>query len=146
MRPIPFFASAAAFVAVALPLIAPASAGQLNSAGTGQFAGSHASARGGSANALSLNNNFIDQSSRRPGKPQNLQSGAPTVSTALSTALSVGGDTTLQSNDKAGRTGPAYQLSSNPTVQVAVGAAVSLDGNASALASNHGAGSDIGGR
>jgi hypothetical protein len=97
---------------------------------------------------LSLNNNAIDQSNLRlGGKPPSHQSNnAYTVSTALSTALSVGGtadaaslNTNLIGQGNAGfggKKGPVFQLNSAPTVQTAVGTAVSIGGNASAAAIN----------
>ena len=57
----------------------------------------------------------------------------PTLSTALSTALSIGGV-------GQGDTGKPLQITSAPTVQAAVGVAVAVDGNSSAVASNTGAG------
>ena len=119
MRRIPLFSAVAALALLAAAHVTPASAGQLNSAGTNQYAGSHAFARGGSP--------------FQPGQ-------AHTISTALSTALSVGGDT------RVGTKGPISPLSSAPAVQVGVGAAVALDGTASALAANRGSGSEVGGR
>jgi hypothetical protein len=68
------------------------------------------------------------------------------VSTALSTALSVGGtadaaslNTNLIGQANAGlgsKKGPVIQFNSAPTVQTAVGTAVSIGGNASAAAIN----------
>jgi hypothetical protein len=68
------------------------------------------------------------------------------VSTALSTALSVGGTAdaaSLNSNligqgniGIGGKKGPVIQFNSAPTVQTAIGAAVSIGGNASAAAVN----------
>jgi hypothetical protein len=71
---------------------------------------------------------------------------AYSVSTALSTALSVGGTAdaaSLNSNligqgniGFGGKKGPVIQFNSAPTVQTAIGAAVSIGGNASAAAIN----------
>lgn len=119
MPRIPLFAAVAALALLAASHVTPASAGQLNSAGTNPYAGSYAFGRGASP--------------FQPGR-------AHTISTALSTALSVGGETSV------GAKGPISELGSAPTVQVAVGAAVSLDGAASALAVNHGSGSALGDR
>jgi hypothetical protein len=68
------------------------------------------------------------------------------VSTALSTALSVGGtsdaasfNTNLVGQGNAGlgsKKAPVVQFNSAPTVQTAIGAAVSIGGNASAAAIN----------
>jgi hypothetical protein len=144
MRRLPLFSAVAALL-LAVPLVTPASAGQVNSAPTRQTATSSAFARHGSASGLSLNHNAINQSNARSGgSPGFSQSNtAPTVSTALSTALSIGGDagaTGVNTNgiiqgNLSGRKGAA-QLNSAPTVQAAVGAAVAIDGNASALATN----------
>src|SRR5260221_13332405 len=87
--------SAVAALLLAAPLVAPASAGQFNSAPTHQTTTSNAFAKRGSASGLSLNNNAIDQTNIRGGggSPGFGQSNrAPTVSTALSTALSIGGE------------------------------------------------------
>jgi hypothetical protein len=70
-----------------------------------------------------------------PGATNNAYS----VSTALSTALSVGspGDAaSLNYNLIGSKKGPVIQLNSAPTVQTAIGAAVSIGGNASAAAIN----------
>src|SRR6185437_309474 len=145
MRRLSLFSAVAALV-LAAPLVTPASAGQLNAAPTHQTATSNGVARRGSAGALSLNNNMIDQSNVRSGggSPGFGQiNNAPTVSTALSTALSIGGDASatgvntngIVQDNLSGRKGVA-QLNSAPTVQVAVGAAVAIDGNANALAAN----------
>jgi hypothetical protein len=71
---------------------------------------------------------------------------AYSVSTALSTALSVGGtadaaslNSNLTGQGNAGlgsKKGPVVQFNSAPTVQTAIGAAVSIGGNASAAAIN----------
>lgn len=126
--------------------LAPASAGSRNVAPTHQTATSGAIGLGGSAGALSLNNNAIGQSNIGFGvKPSGPQSNsAYNVSTALATAVSVGGtadaaslNTNLagQSNGVfGGKKGPIVQLNSAPTVQTAVGTAVSIGGNASAAA------------
>jgi hypothetical protein len=145
MRRLSLFSAVAALL-LAAPLVAPAFAGQLNSAPTHQNAASNAFAKRGSASGLSLNNNAVDQSNIRggggsPGFGQT--NSAPTVSTALSTALSVGGDASatgvntngiIQGNLSGRKHG--VQLNSAPTVQAAVGVAVAIDGNANALAAN----------
>jgi hypothetical protein len=64
---------------------------------------------------------------------------AYSVSTALSTALSVGGTgdaASLNSSLIGSKKEPVIQLNSAPTVQTAIGAAVSIGGNASAAAIN----------
>jgi hypothetical protein len=71
---------------------------------------------------------------------------AYSVSTALSTALSVGGTADAASVNSnligqgitglGSKKGPVFQLNSAPTVQTAVGAAVSIGGDASAAAIN----------
>lgn len=137
---------ATALVLIAASLASPAFAGQRNSAPTFQNAGSSAFGLGGSASALSLNNNAVNQSNLRfSGTPPVGQSNnAYTVSTALSTALSVGGpanaasiNTNLIGQGNAGlKKGPVVQLNSAPTVQTAVGTAVSIGGDASATAAN----------
>jgi hypothetical protein len=69
------------------------------------------------------------------GIPGFAPSNAYNISTALSTALSVGGTTgapTINTSKKP----PVVEFNSAPTVQTAVGAAVSIGGNASAAAIN----------
>lgn len=64
------------------------------------------------------------------------------VSTALSTALSVGStpnassanSTLFTDGGPAGKVAPGFQFNGAPTVQTAIGAAVSIGGNASAAA------------
>ena len=147
MPRISFMTATAAMAILVAPLLSPASAGQRNSANTNQTATSHAFGLAGSAGALSLNNNAVEQGNFRldGGKPHAGQSnGANTVSTALSTALSVGGDagaasfnTNLTGQDNIGASKhPIVQLNSAPTVQTAVGTAVSIGGDASAEATN----------
>lgn len=74
------------------------------------------------------------------------------VSTALSTALSVGGTTDTINTNLLGNAGPdgkkvpVVEFNSAPTVQTAVGAAVSIGGNASAAAINTNDVSQIGQR
>src|ERR1700687_1226302 len=87
MLRISLLSGAAAIALLVAPLVSAASAGQRNSAPTYQNATSNAFGLGGSAGALSLNNNAIDQSNLRLGaKPPSHQSNsAYTVSTALRT-------------------------------------------------------------
>src|SRR6185312_13680533 len=94
MRRLSLLSVVAVLSLVAAPLVTPASAGQTNSAPTYQNAMSNAFAKHGSANALSLNNNAIDQSNLRfGGKLPGFQSNsAPTSQSATSHAFALGGD------------------------------------------------------
>ena len=98
MRRLSLFSAVAALL-LAAPLVTPASAGQTNSAPTYQNAMSNAFAKHGSASALSLNNNAIDQSNLKfGGKLPGYQSNsAPTSQSAVSSAVSIGGDATALS-------------------------------------------------
>jgi hypothetical protein len=121
-------------------------AGQLNSAPTKQFATPRSAGFPRWSNALSRNNVALDQSNLRLGGRGDLNSSAPTVSTALSTALSVGNpaktaavntNLPVPANVLSGeQRAPVVELNNAPSVQAAIGAAVSIDGNASALATN----------
>jgi hypothetical protein len=155
MRRLSLFSAVAALL-LAAPLVTPASAGQLNSAPTRQTATSNGFAKHGSASGLSLNNNMIDQSNFRGGGSPGFgqTNSAPTVSTALSTALSVGGadgspngiNPTITPGDGISRK-PTVQLNSAPAVQAGVAVGVAIDGNANARATNsNGGGQDSGAR
>jgi hypothetical protein len=107
---------AATVAVLAASLVSPAFAGQLNSSPT------HQTARSGP---------FV-QANR-----------APTVSTALSTALSVSGpaqtasiNTNLIDQGNFGAGKQTVQFNGAPTVQTAVGTAVSIGGDASAIATD----------
>jgi len=121
-------------IAAALALLAaPAFAGgQLNSPPN------HATAPGNGGGAKHASPNGIS-----PGE-------APSVSTALGTALSVGGpdgspngiNPTITPGDGITKK-PTVQLNSAPTVQAGVAVGVAIDGNASARATNsNGGGQD----
>jgi len=97
--------------------------------------------------ALAAQYNSAPPHQNAGGKPSSpLSNNAYTVSTALSTALSVGGTANAgsvnanlanQSNAVlSGKKGPAFEFNNAPTVQTAVGTAVSIGGNASAAAIN----------
>src|SRR6185312_6109560 len=121
-------------LAVLALMSAPAFAtDQHNSAPTTQSAFSNAFAKRGSASALSLNNNAIDQSNIKIGKgflPGQTNS-APTTQSATS----VNTNEILQSNGALGRKSP-FQSNSAPTTQSAVSHAVSIGGDANALSAN----------
>ena len=127
-------------------LVTPASAGQTNSAPTHQTAISNAFAKHGSASALSLNDNSIDQSNLKfGGKLPSFQSNsALTSQSAVSNAFARGGDANatsvntneiLQGNAAGGRKSP-FQSNSAPTTQSAVSSAVSIGGDATAVSAN----------
>jgi len=105
-------------------LAPPCLAGQVNSTPANQPAASRSAG-------------LLGSSRFGPGGFQS--NGAPSVSTALSTALSVGNpanSASLTIDPLDGGRKPVVQFNSAPSVQAAVGAAVAIDGNASALATN----------
>src|SRR5258708_12606791 len=83
-------------VAALTLMAAPAFAGQTNSAPTWQNAYSNAYAKHGSASALSLNNNMIEQGNLKVGgkkwSPIDQTNSAPTHQTATSNAFAKHGD------------------------------------------------------
>jgi len=146
MRRLSLLSAVAVLSLLAAPLVTPASAGQTNSAPTYQNAMSNAFAKHGSASALSLNNNSIDQSNFKfGGKLPGFQSNsAPTSQSATSHAFALGGDANatsvntnevLQGNVAGGRKSP-FQSNSAPTTQSAVSSAVSIGGDATAVSAN----------
>jgi hypothetical protein len=115
MLRVSLLAGATALALFAAPLASPATAGQRSSPPVG-------------STAFGLG-----------GKPQGLPSTSGyNVSTALATALAVNGignPVTLNTDGIGpGKTGPVLQLKNAPAVQIAVGTAVSLGGDASASA------------
>jgi hypothetical protein len=132
-------------IAALILVAAPAFAGQTNSAPTFQNAMSNAFAKHGSASALSLNNNAIDQSNLQFGRKLGPQTNsAPTSQSATSHAFALHGDASatsvntneiLQDNGSLGRKSP-FQTNSAPTTQSAVSSAVSIGGDATAVSAN----------
>src|SRR5690348_15877723 len=134
-------------LAVLALMSAPAFAtDQHNSAPTTQSAMSTARAKFGSASALSLNNNAIDQSNIKIGKGfvPGQSNDAPTTQSATSHAFAKRGDASatsvntneiLQSNGALGRKSP-FKSNSAPTTQSARSHAVSIGGDANALSAN----------
>ena len=118
MRRLSLLSAVAVLTLLAAPLVTPASAGQYNSAPTHQTAMSNAFAKHGSASALSLNNNAIDQSNLRFGGktlPGFQTNSAPTSQSATSHAFALHGDASatsvntneiLQGNGAFGRKSP----------------------------------------
>jgi hypothetical protein len=146
MRRLSLFSAVAALSMLAAPLAAPAWAGQYNSAPTYQSAMSNALAKRGSASALSLNNNAIDQSNLKFGRGglRFQSNSAPTHQSATSNAFALHGDASatsvntneiVQGNGAFGRKSP-FQSNRAPTTQSAVSTAVSIGGNATALSAN----------
>src|SRR3984893_3950080 len=90
--------SAVAALALLVAPLSPASAGQKNYAPTYQTATSNAYGIFGSANALSLNTNSVDQTNLRVGGKKIYQDNyAPTHQTATSNAFAIGGDASATS-------------------------------------------------
>lgn len=113
MRPMRLVSAVAALAMLAAPLVTPASAGQNNSAPMHRHIGS---------------------GSGIGGFPP---IGGPSVSTALSTALSVDGvGPGVNANQFIPGSLAGGKKAFAPSVQVGVGAAVAIDGNASARATN----------
>lgn len=111
MRPMRLVSAVAALAVLAAPLVTPASAGQNNSAPMHRHIGSGIG-----------------------GFPP---IGSPSVSTALSTALSVDGvGPGVNANQFIPGSLGGGKKAFAPSVQVGVGAAVAIDGNASARALN----------
>lgn len=147
MRRLSLLSAAAVLTLLAAPLVTPASAGQSNSAPTTQSAISNAFAKHGSASALSLNNNAIDQSNFGVGGrklPLYQSNSAPTSQSARSSAFALHGDANatsvntneiIQGNGAFGRKSP-FQSNSAPTTQSAVSTAVSIGGDATAVSAN----------
>src|SRR4051812_16439725 len=91
------FSAVAALAFIVAPLMS-ASAGQTNTAPTYQHATSGAASLFGSANALSLNTNQVDQNNLKLGGKKAYQDNyAPTHQTATSGALAIGGDASATS-------------------------------------------------
>jgi hypothetical protein len=131
-------AAAAALVGLtAAPLVA--SAGQFQFVPTSQHALSHATAFGGSANTLSLNQNSAELGNFGPSRGGQVLV-APTSQTARASSFAVFGDATsaaVNSNSLSlGNVGSRHQTIIAPTTQTAVANSVAIGGNASSVAVN----------
>lgn len=131
----------AAFALLIGPLLPTASAGQINTAPSHQAATSGALGFGGSIGQSNIHSGG-KVSGPLSNNPYNVSSalaaaisvGSPSDTASLSTNLGDPGNGGILSGKKG--KGPILQLNSAPTVQTAVGTAVSIGGNASAAALN----------
>ena len=136
--------SAVAALALLVAPLAPASAGQVNTAPTHQVANSHAFSLFGSADALSLNTNSISQGNVAVGKkvfqdnfaPDQPERKQPCDRDRRRRQRDLGQHQPDRARQRRVRPESDFQINRAPTTQSATSSAVSIGGDASAVSAN----------